>query len=119
MPLAETRKSIRRAVLKFGVDFLNDFFILKQADMDDHIYPDDKYITTTDNFKSIMQELIDEDACFSMKDLAIDGNDIMKLLNIKAGKKIGEILSILLDEVIEEKLENKYETLAKRVLELA
>lgn len=119
MPLAETRKSIRRAVLKFGVDFLNDFFILKQADMDDHIYPDDKYITTTDNFKSIMQELIDEDACFSMKDLAINGNDIMKLLNIKAGKKVGEILSILLDEVIEEKLENKHEILAKRVLELA
>ena len=118
MPLAETRKSIRRAMLKFGVDFLNDFFILKQADMDDHIYPDDKYITTTDNFKSIMQELINEDACFSMKDLAINGNDIMKLLNIKAGKRVGEILSILLDEVIEEKLENKHEILAKRVLEL-
>ena len=119
MPLAETRKSIRRAMLKFGVDFLNDFFILKQADMDDHIYPDDKYITTTDNFKSIMQELIDEDACFSMKDLAINGNDIMKLLNIKAGKKVGEILSILLDEVVEEKLENKHKVLARRVLELA
>ena len=118
MSLVETRKSIRRAMLKFGVDFLNDFFILKQADMDDHIYPDDKYITTTDNFKSIMQELIDEDACFSMKDLAIDGNDIMKLLNIKTGKRVGEILNILLDEVIEEKLENKYEILAERVLKM-
>lgn len=119
MPLAETRKSIRRAMLKFGVDFLNDFFILKQADIDDHIYPDDKYITTTDNFKSIMQELIDEDACFSMKDLAINGNDIMQILNIRAGKKVGEMLSILLDEVIEDKLENKHEILSKRVLELA
>lgn len=118
MPLVETRKSIRRAMNKFGVDFLNDFFILKQADMDDHIYPDDKYITTTDNFKSIMRELIDEDACFSMKDLAITGNDIMQLLDIKAGKKVGEILNTLLGEVIEEKLENKYEILAKRVFEL-
>ena len=87
--------------------------------MDDHIYSDNKYITTTDNFKSIMQELIDEDACFSMKDLAINGNDIMQLLDIKSGKKVGEILNTLLDEVIEEKLENKYELLSKRVFELS
>ena len=119
IPLVETHKSVRRAMNKLGVDFLNDFFVLKQADMDDHIYSDNKYITTTDNFKSIMQELIDEDACFSMKDLAINGNDIMQLLDIKSGKKVGEILNTLLDEVIEEKLENKYELLSKRVFELS
>ena len=37
----------------------------------------------------------------SAKMLKINGEDVMEILKIKPGPKIGKILSVLLDEVIE------------------
>ena len=55
---------------------------------------------------------------FSINDLAIDGNDIMRELNIKPGPKIGEILNKLFLEVDENLELNNREYLLKRVKEL-
>jgi len=56
---------------------------------------------------------------FSINDLAIDGNDIMKQLNMKPGPKIGEILQKLFEEVDEDLSKNNKEYLEKRIKELA
>jgi len=56
---------------------------------------------------------------FSINDLAIDGNDIIKELNIKPGPKIGEILQKLFLEVDEDLSKNKKEYLMKRIKEVA
>ena len=55
---------------------------------------------------------------FAIKDLKINGKDIMAELNIAAGPKVGEILKKLFDEVIEKSLENTKENLLKRAREL-
>ena len=55
---------------------------------------------------------------FSINDLAIDGNDIMKELKIKPGPKIGEILQKLFLEVDEDLSKNKKGYLLKRVKEV-
>lgn len=52
---------------------------------------------------------------FSINDLAIDGNDIIKELNIKPGPKIGEILQKLFLEVDEDLSKNNKEYLLKRI----
>ncbi|MCL5114147.1 MAG: CCA tRNA nucleotidyltransferase [Patescibacteria group bacterium] len=57
-------------------------------------------------------------APFSINDLAVDGNDIMKILNIKPGPKVGEILQKLFEEVDEDLSRNKKEYLLKRIKEL-
>ena len=118
--LTATKQSVKRALNKFGEDFLYDWFILKQADMDDHIYPNKnhQYIIDINGIKSIMQELKEEDACFKIKDLKIDGNDIMKELGLKPGKQVGKILQSLLEEVIDEKIINDHEVLITRAKEL-
>ena len=54
---------------------------------------------------------------FSINDLAIDGNDIIKELKIKPGPKIGEILQKLFLEVDEDLSKNKKEFLLKRIKE--
>jgi len=54
-------------------------------------------------------------APFSINDLAVDGNDIMKVLNIKPGPKIGEILQKLFEEVDEDLSKNTKEYLIKRI----
>jgi len=55
---------------------------------------------------------------FSINDLTIDGNDIMKELNIKPGPKVGEILQKLFLEVDENLSKNNREYLLKRIQQL-
>ena len=57
-------------------------------------------------------------APFSINDLAIDGNDIMKELNLKPGPKIGQILQKLFEEVDEDLSKNNKEYLLKKIKEL-
>jgi len=65
-----------------------------------------------------MVEKVQHDA-ISVKMLKINGNDIMKILEIPAGPKIGAILDVLLAEAIEEPEKNEKKYLEKRVKELA
>lgn len=55
---------------------------------------------------------------FSQNDLAVDGKDVMRILNIKPGPKIGEILQKLFEEVDENMELNKKKYLEKRIEEL-
>jgi len=50
--------------------------------------------------------------------LKIDGNRLMKILDIQPGPKIGQILHILLDEVLDDSERNAEKWLEKRVKEL-
>ena len=61
----------------------------------------------------IMDEIISSNQCYKLKDLKIDGNDLIQLGII--GTEIGRILNLLLNEVIEEGCENEKSAL----LELA
>jgi tRNA nucleotidyltransferase (CCA-adding enzyme) len=55
---------------------------------------------------------------FTVHDLKISGNDVMKKLGIPPGPKVGEILQSLFKGVVEKKLENKKKDLLKKLKEL-
>lgn len=57
-------------------------------------------------------------AAFSINDLAIDGNDVMKTLNIKPGPEIGKILQTLFEEVDEDLSKNNKEYLLEKITKL-
>ena len=57
-------------------------------------------------------EIMNEQQCFSLKDLDIDGNDILAL-GVEAGPMVGKILKHLLDKVIDDKIENEHEALVQ------
>jgi tRNA nucleotidyltransferase (CCA-adding enzyme) len=50
-----------------------------------------------------------------IKDLKVNGHDVMKILGIKAGPKVGEVLEKLFEEVMEDGKKNKREYLLKRI----
>jgi tRNA nucleotidyltransferase/poly(A) polymerase len=54
----------------------------------------------------------------SLKDMVVDGSDVMRILNIKPSRKIGEILNTLFEEIIDDSSRNNKEYLEKRILEL-
>lgn len=53
------------------------------------------------HFYDIYEEVINEKEPFSIKDLTINGNNVMKILDIKPGRIIGEILNKLADMVLD------------------
>lgn len=69
-------------------------------------------------FKKRIEEQL-KPAPFSINDMAIDGNDVMKELNIKPGLKVGKILQKLFEEVDEDLSKNNRGYLLKRIKELA
>ena len=54
---------------------------------------------------------------FTVADLKIDGHDVMKILGLKPGPKVGEILNKLFEEVADDKTKNKREFQLKRLKE--
>lgn len=59
-----------------------------------------------------------EEACLHLKDLAINGNDLLSI-GIPAGAQIGKILNRLLDAVIDEQLSNERAQLLEEAKRLA
>ncbi len=54
----------------------------------------------------------------SAKTLKVNGNDVMKILNIQPGPKVGQILDILLGYVLEDPKKNKKDFLEKEIKKL-
>ena len=75
-------------------------------------------MTKMDHFDAL-EKLVNEiceESCFDLSKLMINGTDLIRL-GIQ-GKRIGEILKAILDEVIEEKITNEKSCLIKRAKEM-
>lgn len=64
-----------------------------------------------DNIEYILEEVLQEDECFSLKDLAVNGKDVMDTMLIKSGKEVGYWLNEILTRVIDGRLKNDREDL--------
>ena len=60
--------------------------------------------------RACLAEVLAEEACLTVKDLAINGKDLIET-GIPAGPKIGECLASLLEQVQDEKIPNTREAL--------
>lgn len=116
--LTADKKMIRRQMSKTPENSLQLFCYLldlKQADRKDHINYDEEI--DFEEIKRLAFEIKEENECLSIKDLDVDGNDMMKI-GIH-GKKIKEALNNLLQLVIEEEIENKKDKLLVKAKEMA
>ena len=107
--LQPERKLLRRQVSKFGFPLVESQLALQQADMGSKGTGEDDGSTVFAEVRQLLGELKAEDACLSLKDLAVKGNDLMALGY--QGKEIGACLNALLEQVIEERLPNEKEAL--------
>ncbi len=111
-----TDSAVRRFIRRIGVDNVKDMMDLRIGDRLGG------GTQTAESWRlKLFKERVEKQlspAPFSVNDLAIDGNDIMRELNIKPGKKIGEILQKLFEEVDEDLSKNTKEYLTVRIKEL-
>ncbi len=112
-----TDAAVRRFIRRIGVENVKDMMDLRIGDrLGGGTQTAESWRLKL--FKKRVEEQL-KPKPFSINDLAIDGNDIMKELNIKPGPKIGEILQKLFEEADEDLSKNNKEYLLQRVLELA
>ena len=50
--------------------------------------------------KQILEKVLSEESCFTLKDLAINGNDVKNIMNLQEGKMVDYWINIILDKVI-------------------
>lgn len=113
-----SKKTYKKQIASLGSEIINELFEVRFADVSAQ---NPKFLSEgiQSNAKGlkIVKEIEAENECLTIKDLEINGNDIISL-GIKPSKKIGEILEILLDEVMDEKIENNHVALLGRAMQL-
>ena len=107
--LQPDRKFLRRQVSKFGFPMVEAELALQQADMGSKGTEEDNGSAVFAEVRQLLEELKAEDACLSLKDLAVNGNDLMALGF--RGREIGLCLNRLLEQVLEEQLPNERKAL--------
>lgn len=123
-PMAPTKKSINKMLRKFeeAKCFLNTYDIfriycdLRRADSYAHAIKYRENLYLTNKIEKIFEQIISEENVFTIKDLNINGNDILNL-GVLPGPIISEILNECLKKVIEDELNNNNEQLINFVKE--
>ena len=106
-------KQIKRMVSKMG---LEGFLMLLEAKKADNLAKNDFVYTENeefDRFAETARRLVAEDSCLKISQLAVNGNDMLAL-GLR-DRQIGDVLNILLEMVIDGKVENSRAELLRTV----
>lgn len=95
-----TDSAVRRFIAKVGTDYIDELIILQKADMSSMNKTSEDY-ELLDEFSDRINKLINSDSAFTIKDLNINGNDLSEVVGIPKGPVMGQILTELLDKVLE------------------
>jgi len=119
-PEITTDSSTRRLILKVGKENIFELAKLREADRIGSGCPKAKPFRLRHflfRVEKILKEMAGEQP--SLKMLKINGNEIMKITNLQPGPKVGAILNILLEEILDDPLKNEKKYLEKRAKELS
>ena len=117
LPLEPDKKILRRRLSEYGAENLQRLLTLQKADCASKGVEENDY--NFDEVNAALQEILSEEQCLSVKDLAVTGNDILGL-GVPAGPQIGQCMAYLLQEVQDEHLSNETQALldaAKKFME--
>lgn len=110
---ATTDSSIRRLVRRVGAENMEDLVKLRMCDRMGMGVPKALPYRLR-HFQFRVEKIIREEEAPTAKMLKIDGNDVMKRVAIEPGPKVGRIIEVLLQEVIDEPACNVRDTLLER-----
>lgn len=107
VPLPETERGVRRLMSRMSHENIVAYAAMHGA------------CTGADckAFDLLYSDVRRADPCVSIKQLAVNGNDVMELTSRRGGE-VGEVLSALLDRVIDGEISNTREELTRELLKL-
>jgi tRNA nucleotidyltransferase (CCA-adding enzyme) len=102
-----TTRPVKRWLSKIGYEMLEKLVLVKLADISAHSEINrSERICQYHEVHDTAFVITEEQQCFAIKDLAVNGHDIMSL-GIPSGPAVGKVLKHLLDKVLDEELENE------------
>ena len=107
--LEPEKKRLRRMLNRLGTDTVLRLLDLQEADMGSKGTGTAEEMGQFAPVRELLAEILAEDSCLSLKDLAVNGSDLMALGY--SGREIGRELDRLLELVLEETLPNTREAL--------
>lgn len=108
-PLEDNRKQLRRFLAKLGEGTLRNLLALQEADMSSKGIPHEDYRQRFREIRQVLEEILSEESCLSLRSLAVNGNDMLALG--LEGPEIGRCLNRLLSLVVDETVPNEREAL--------
>lgn len=111
-----TESSVRRLIRNVGTQNVEDLLLVRQADRIGSGCPKAEPYKLR-HLRYIIDKVSQDP--ISPKMLKLNGNDLMQLLGVAPGPKIGQILDVLLERVIDDPALNDQEILSKMAKELA
>ncbi len=105
-----TDGAVRRFMRKVGLENLQALFELRRADRIGNGLKQGNS-RAVQNLKHRIEIILEKENAITVKDLAINGNDVMKQFNLKPGPIIGAILNHLLEEILDDPEKNNHDTL--------
>ncbi len=110
----QTDKAIRRFIRRVGQENLQDILDVRVGDRLGSGVPRTSW--RLELFKKRLAEV--QKQPFSVKDLKVNGHDVMTILKIKPGPMVGKILQALFEEVEDNKEKNQRQYLLSRIPEI-
>lgn len=104
LPIVPEPKPIRRLMKKLGVEAVRQLFALHIADTCGQSAICAGRVETYRQAERVLDALLETDACFSLRDLAVNGSDMLAL-GLR-GRAVGAALQACLDAVMEEAVAN-------------
>ncbi len=109
-------KAVRKRLAKLGgdVDLFRAYVELKRADAAAHAEEYRQGAQEMDAVLEVLDEVLSSQGAYQVSMLAVSGRDVIAA-GVPQGPEVGRILSALLEEVIEGRLENTKEALLARI----
>ncbi|AVP53656.1 polynucleotide adenylyltransferase [Clostridium tetani] len=111
----ENKRNIKKLLNKIGLELFRDLLKVKEGDIkaQNPMFFKKRYESILEG-KKVLEEILKDKECFTLKDLAINGKDLIDL-GYKDGRNIGKTLNTLLELVLEKPELNKKEELIKYI----
>ena len=104
-------KSFRKALSKMGADLFEDFVKIKRADiLAQSNYMREEKLENLACLEDYYRHIMEAQQCLQLKDLAVTGTDLIQN-GMKPGREIGQVLSYLLELVLEDPEKNRKDIL--------
>jgi len=113
-----TDGTVRRFVRKVGPDILPRLFALREGDIAGRGFEEDPE-SELGELRRRIAAVAAEDAAMRVSDLALDGRDVMRILDIPPSRAIGVLLERLLERVLDDPALNNAADLERVLRELA
>ncbi|MBQ4600958.1 MAG: HD domain-containing protein [Oscillospiraceae bacterium] len=115
--LSEDRQLLRRRLSRWGEETVWDVLALQEADMGGKGVDKPEEMAMFPRIRGLLQDILAEKGCLSLKDLAVSGNDLIGI-GFAPGPALGKTLERLLELVLSDRLPNEKDALLAAAKEI-